>query len=97
MTMTAGERAIWAAAYVDEIREAREAAASNARAGLQPLRLDPYVRAVIQAGRAVQAARRALPKLIEQPVDEKWREERDSEIAMLRDMLGIDTNGTPYR
>jgi hypothetical protein len=31
------------------------------------------------------------------PVKEGWQAQRAEEIEMLRDMLGVDTNGSPYR
>lgn len=86
--MTQGERSIWAAAFVESLREFAKDAARNTELGL---RVSAHVpaRAAIDAARAVRTARSALPKLIEMPVSRpEWQEARDESIEMLREMLG---------
>lgn len=88
--MTQGERMIWAAAFIDSLRLAVDATTRAVEAGFHGPSNVP-VRAAIDAARAVQMARRALPKLIDAPVKTdrpEWQTMRHEEIEMLREMLG---------
>lgn len=84
--MTQGERAIWAAAFVASLNRSREEAERSIGLGLRPLS-NPDTIAASEAARAVRMARAVLPKLVEMPTEPKWREMRDEEVAMLREML----------
>lgn len=96
--MTAGERAIWAAAFVSAYNEHVERSTRLDSYGtLVPsarrLALAPAM-AASDAARMVRAAREALPKLVEtlKPDHPSTTET----IEMLREMLGV-TDGDPYR
>jgi len=91
--MTAGERAIWAAAFTDSVRQSYEAVSRVPE--LCTSRIDAHVRAAVDAARTVRAARSALAKLAAMPVKEGWQAQRAEEIDMLRAMLGVTE--TSYR
>lgn len=92
---------IWAAAFVDAYNRGMQDA----------VRLDPtgtFVRseraaafvpalAVQEAARLVRIARDTLPKLAAADVKLSHEEFHRETVDMLRDMLGVDANGAPYR
>lgn len=92
-TLTAGERAIWATAFVTSVQESYEAVSRVPELG--PSRIDPYVRAAVDAARTVRAARSVLAKLTTMPVKDAYQAQRTEEITMLQDMLGVTE--TSYR
>ena len=97
MTMTPGERAIWAAAYVEALRTRYERLdPTGAPLGGPPTR-SGILRAAMDAAAAVQMARDALPKLVSAEAKPQHAERHRRAIEMLSDMLGVDAAGNPYR
>lgn len=99
--MTPGERMIWAAAFVESY---------NRRMG-QAVRLDAYgtpqrseraaafvpMQAITDAASLVRIAREVLPKMAAAEVKPGREQQISDALAMLREMLGVDPSGSPYR
>lgn len=99
--MTAGERAIWAAAYIDALHKHRRPMYLDPNTG-EPTMEGPPSRnglllAALDAAEVVRQARKTLAlaaTLKPKPGSETYVNEA---MDMLRDMLGVDPNGAPYR
>lgn len=102
MPMTPGERAIWAAAFVEAYNSrVRDAVRMDPATGafLPNDRLAAFVplMAIEDAARLVRIARESLPKMIAANVKPAYEETHREATDMLREMLGVDASGNPYR
>lgn len=100
--MTPGERMIWAAAFVAAYNQRMaDAVRLDAQTGalVHNERAAAFVPslAVMDAARLVQVARDTLLKIAAADVKPGREQIVQEALSMLREMLGIDAAGAPYR